>query len=61
MIYIRNPTYLPVEGRTQRAAFVFRPRRCGTLSIPLRLGVQRLVGRLLSAEAGHETAVARRA
>ena len=31
MIYIRNPTYLPDEGRTQRAAFDFRQRRCGQL------------------------------
>ena len=61
MIYIRNPTYLPVEGRTQRAAFVFRPRRCGALSIQLMLGVQQLVDRLPCAEAGHEAAVARRA
>ena len=61
MIYIRNPTYLPVEGRTQRAAFVFRPRRCGALSIQLGLGFQQLVDQLLRAEAGRETAVARRA
>ena len=46
MIYIRNPTYLPVEGRTQRAAFVFRLRRCGALSIQLGLGFQQLVDQL---------------
>ena len=61
MIYIRNPTYPPKEGETRRAAFDIRSRRCGALISRRGLGFQLLADQPLLAEAGRETAAARRA